>query len=910
MAIFPIQTIGIEAQPSHSRPLAGARRTLWRFVALLGVALLSASSTVFMSPKQAFATAGTGALTVPSTGGDTAPGATWSYDATTGVLLVTGTASVSAVYLSEKLADRNLIVEAASITVEGSISGTSSHGLTLKSVGDISVSANIATQGGHVVLWSDSGENGGPTTAGGSIEIAAGVTINTGTGGGDIVLGGGAESSLGGVPEGYAYGAVSAGIEPWAAAGGASGTAGIMLMDATLQAGTGSVSIRGQGTGGGANFQTGLWLASSSISAGAVTIDGRGSRNSNSGSSNWGVLLLGTTVTSPGNIVIEGLGGTATSGSRTNQHGVVMAPPTGTPSLVEATGSGSVVINGFGGGVEGVGGGAGIVLYDNQRIQSASGDITLEGTSGGLGTFRAVWVLDGTLESSTGNINLVGNANTSSLGGNVTLNTTLAVSGTLSIESPAVVTQTGPITAEAVTMSGPALVTLTNSSNEIGTIAAGSSDVKLGSLSIFDASGGLTIGQVGSLEGITATGDVLVETGDGDITLARSITTDSTSSTAITVNAGKTTAAGDGTGGDIVVSGAPTLTAGTGAIIRMFSGSEIASPGLTSLVGGPETTYFNVDEDSIPDPALADGNAYALYRDVNPVSYPISSYSYTESLVESGKKIGTIFNGGTTTINGVNGLCFGFDIDGTVSNLYKGSVQWGVTDEHVQTNPTDSVSNQYVVLFYDGESVGEPADCNFVSDRSRPNVRSSLLRVYPVGTLSSDGSSATLTANQPMTPIQSLPNAEWPGTLTYSVSPALPAGLSLNSSTGEISGTPSAITATTQYTVTAVTAASITDRVGIPGTLDTNIWDATAVITLTVEASSGDSEPSGRVELSGRAGSSGGGSMTAPVADNPNLLAQTGSNFPALVMGYLASVLLLLAGAGAVWLARRKPLTH
>ena len=38
---------------------------------------------------------------------------------------------------------------------------------------------------------------------------------------------------------------------------------------------------------------------------------------------------------------------------------------------------------------------------------------------------------------------------------------------------------------------------------------------------------------------------------------------------------------------------------------------------------------------------------------------------------------------------------------------------------------------------------------------------------------------------------------------TYSVNPALPGGLSINSSTGVISGTPTAVTAKTSYTVTA-----------------------------------------------------------------------------------------------------------
>ena len=45
---------------------------------------------------------------------------------------------------------------------------------------------------------------------------------------------------------------------------------------------------------------------------------------------------------------------------------------------------------------------------------------------------------------------------------------------------------------------------------------------------------------------------------------------------------------------------------------------------------------------------------------------------------------------------------------------------------------------------------------------------------------------------------------------SYSVSPALPAGLSLSTSTGIISGTPTAVTATASYTVTASNSAGST----------------------------------------------------------------------------------------------------
>ena len=53
----------------------------------------------------------------------------------------------------------------------------------------------------------------------------------------------------------------------------------------------------------------------------------------------------------------------------------------------------------------------------------------------------------------------------------------------------------------------------------------------------------------------------------------------------------------------------------------------------------------------------------------------------------------------------------------------------------------------------------------------------------------------------PITP--NSPTSTGGAVTAYSVSPALPAGLSLSASTGIISGTPAAATATASYTVTA-----------------------------------------------------------------------------------------------------------
>lgn len=57
-----------------------------------------------------------------------------------------------------------------------------------------------------------------------------------------------------------------------------------------------------------------------------------------------------------------------------------------------------------------------------------------------------------------------------------------------------------------------------------------------------------------------------------------------------------------------------------------------------------------------------------------------------------------------------------------------------------------------------------------------------------------------------------IPTVKGSPVVSYSVSPALPAGLTLNVTTGVISGTPTTITATATYTVTATNTAGSTTK--------------------------------------------------------------------------------------------------
>jgi hypothetical protein len=70
--------------------------------------------------------------------------------------------------------------------------------------------------------------------------------------------------------------------------------------------------------------------------------------------------------------------------------------------------------------------------------------------------------------------------------------------------------------------------------------------------------------------------------------------------------------------------------------------------------------------------------------------------------------------------------------------------------------------------------------------------------------------STTLVDNQPATAFTPVTGASGTGTLSYSVSPALPTGLSFSASTGTISGTPTVVSSATTYTVTVTDANSAT----------------------------------------------------------------------------------------------------
>ncbi|WP_419212558.1 gliding motility-associated C-terminal domain-containing protein [Maribacter sp. X9] len=221
-------------------------------------------------------------------------------------------------------------------------------------------------------------------------------------------------------------------------------------------------------------------------------------------------------------------------------------------------------------------------------------------------------------------------------GGDIAINQALTASSnnTISLNASSNVTQSAAITADNLALFGTGSFTLQNSSNNIDVLAGGDATKRLGYIAYRDADA-LEIGTVNPT-GIFSTGTVLVETETGNLTLSESVNTTSTSDDAIILNAGRASSAGTATGGDIIVSGTPTLTTGAGGIAKLFSGSNTNSTGLTSLVGGTGSARYNLDETSnLSGENLSGNNAYAIYREEANIPPTVTSTAITSGTAQS-----------------------------------------------------------------------------------------------------------------------------------------------------------------------------------------------------------------------------------------------------------------------------------
>ena len=198
-------------------------------------------------------------------------------------------------------------------------------------------------------------------------------------------------------------------------------------------------------------------------------------------------------------------------------------------------------------------------------------------------------------------------------GSNININASLvATSSTVKLNTTGVVTQngSGSITASSLALLGVGgNYTLNSSANNVSTFAADTGTI------IYKNAGTLTIGTVNPT-GITATGPVSISTLTGNLTVRQNLSTTDTSLNALILNAGLNSAAGTVSGGDIVFSGSPLISVGTGGRATLFSGSVAGTTALASSIGNGSLRFrYGSDESSTNFTTALGTGKYLIYRE-------------------------------------------------------------------------------------------------------------------------------------------------------------------------------------------------------------------------------------------------------------------------------------------------------
>jgi filamentous hemagglutinin family protein len=332
-------------------------------------------------------------------------------------------------------------------------------------------------------------------------------------------------------------------------------------------------------------------------------------------------------------------------------------------------------------------------------------NITTSGTQtyGGAVSVTGARTLTGSSLNFNGNLTgnnaltLVGNSSGLTVNGAVNIGSNaLTLRGTSSGSGTFTINNT--MTAGSLLLQNIGTATLTDTSKFSGVTTIAASGV--GTLNYL-SNGALSIGTVGGVDGITATGTVEVATNSGDLTLLRNVTTSNTTATAMILNAGKNTAAGTSTGGNIVINGG-TISVGSGGIAKLYSGS-LSNNTLATLIGlGSGRFRYNSDETTTNYTKALSTGLNLIYREQPTIGATISSASKTyDGLVYDGTPslTYTLQNGDTAGSD----ITFGTsEISGEVNNPNAGTYTisaalTGFTNTLGYANPTTATEGTLTI---------------------------------------------------------------------------------------------------------------------------------------------------------------------------------------------------------------------
>ncbi len=284
-------------------------------------------------------------------------------------------------------------------------------------------------------------------------------------------------------------------------------------------------------------------------------------------------------------------------------------------------------------------------------------------------------------------------------GGNAVLGNLTIATRTLTVDvtGGGSITDSGAVAVSKLKLNGATTAaTLDTATNAIGTVAA-----NVASLSLLNGSA-LTIGAAGGTNGVTASGQIDIATKSGNLTVSQNVTTANTSANAIRLNAGRDASAGTSTGGNLIISGSPTLTTGVNGYTTLYSGSVSGSTGLTTLVGSGSGRFrYNSDETASNYSTALVAGKNAIYREQPAIT--------TTANADSKPYDGLAYSGGNgaTSSGFVNG-----DSEGALSGtLTYGGTSQGAIDVGTYTITPGGLANGlgYALAYASGTLTINPA---------------------------------------------------------------------------------------------------------------------------------------------------------------------------------------------------------
>lgn len=619
---------------------------------VLALAFFATIMGSFFVALPANAAPGSGALTIVASGGSAA-GTGWTY--TAGVIEVTSNSAVS-IDASEIVSrlNANLTVSANSILVSADIISNSASDLTLQALGNINVSGgfDIITQGGDITFQSDSDDSGV-----GSIRLGSESDSSTGlvhSNGGRIIFSGGTNPLTD-------YAMASSDFSSTKPAAGVAG------FGFDVDASGGDIIIRGSSGPNTGITTRGILFENNAVSgvagrqlfetsgSGTITLNGDGSQI---GFNNpWGITTSGAVFrTVSGDISLTGKANTAIANARgLALSNTTFASTTGNIFWDDTTNGTASNYSGtyVGGTLTDISTLGNIVIRADEYI--SDGTLKFTGPSAVMKPYtgtsftesRPLGLIDATncqnfVFGQTGNTTKVDinqpitfGGPASFYGGQIEIKRTLTSSSSnIFLFASGAVTQTAAIISNGLGLMGSGPFTLNNSSNNIGTLAGGSSGSRLGAVSVTDSTGGLTIGQVSSLLGIYSSGVINIATLSGNMTISQPVSSTAASTDSVLLYADKDAAASAAGDGNIILAGSGSVSNAASARALLYSGVRGSSTGLVDLVGGEDNTRSLVASTTALNtisPSLGSTGQFALFRTNTPSPTYTVTYDANQS---------------------------------------------------------------------------------------------------------------------------------------------------------------------------------------------------------------------------------------------------------------------------------------